>query len=185
MQLANRKVGQPLRPPNLYSPIVYPYQIRQTLSEGDRSLNRSEPTLAASMWPMLTFLVQDQGKLIVELITFNQRTHKSIEDLNTRVQMMEFATTPGMHPQRRVQPALASPFEPTFSTRDSARSRSPSPDRQGYRMREESVRFKKNKDTRSLQISIPGKMYMGPIASLPTPMTLSVCLHLVHNTDRE
>jgi hypothetical protein len=127
---------------------------------------------------MLTLVVQDQGKLIVELITFNQRTHKSIEDLNARVQMIEFATIPGMHPQRRVQPALASPFEPTFSHRDSARSRSPSPHREVYRMREESNRSKKNKEKRKLEISIPGKMYTAPTASLPTPMTLSVCLHL-------
>jgi hypothetical protein len=126
---------------------------------------------------MLTFIVQDQGKLIVELITFNQRTHKSIEDLNTRVQMMEFATAPGLHLQRREQPALASPFEPTFSRHDSARSRSPSLHRDDYRTREQPNRSKKNKEKQKLEISIPGKMYNAPTASLPTPMTLSVCLY--------
>lgn len=125
---------------------------------------------------MLTFVVQDQGKLILELVTFNQRTYKSIEDLNTRLQSLESATTSGAHPQRRMERSLASPFEPTSGHHDNARSRSPSPHRQDYRVRDEPGRLKKNKDKRSLQISIPGKMYTAPNASLPTPMTLSVCL---------
>lgn len=53
------------------------------------------------------------------------------------------------------------------------RSRSPSPDRDNYRARDEPGKGRKDKGRKALEIQIPGKMYVGPANGLPTPLTHS------------
>jgi hypothetical protein len=127
---------------------------------------------------MLTFLVQEQGQLILELVSFNQRTHHAIEDLNARLTDLEAARPHSAQQQQGFPRILAAPFQPVPAYRASndRRSRSPSPDYQGYRVR---AKGRKGKGRKDLEIKIPGKMYAGPAAGLPTPLTLSaVCLSI-------
>jgi hypothetical protein len=133
---------------------------------------------------MLTFLVQEQGQLILELVSFNQRTHHALEDLNARLTDLEAARPHSAQQQQQVfPPILAAPFQPVpaYRASDDQRSRSPSPDQQSYRIRHSASRAqgRKGKGRKVLEIKIPGKMYAGPAAGLPTPLSLSaVCLSM-------
>ncbi|KAH7385346.1 hypothetical protein DE146DRAFT_759592 [Phaeosphaeria sp. MPI-PUGE-AT-0046c] len=115
--------------------------------------------------------VQNQGVLITELITFSQRMHVAIEHLNERIKAVESANLVGFHPTKSFAtpvPAVQSVLRSRGDNED-GRSRSPSPDREGYRDR--NMKGQKKKGRKDLAISIPGKLYVPPTAAntLPTP----------------
>jgi hypothetical protein len=121
---------------------------------------------------VLTFIVQFQGGLITELISFNQRIHASVEDLHTRLKNLEALNIPALH-KHHSAPAGTFPLQTAFDyrPRGDARSRSPSPGRADYRVRDAASRSKKVR--KDLEIKIPDKKHASPAVGLPTPMTFS------------
>ncbi|KAL5114637.1 hypothetical protein ACEQ8H_007482 [Pleosporales sp. CAS-2024a] len=119
------------------------------------SEQKSKPTASTNTSSgSLILAVHEQGQLILELVTFNQRTHQAMDDLHSRVSRLE-------HPQMMPNSAAG------------RRSRSPSVEHAEYRQRGNYSTRKGGKGGNSLQIQIPGKVYTGPAAGLPTPLTLS------------
>jgi hypothetical protein len=102
--------------------------------------------------------------VILELVSFNARTHGIVEDLNKRLKAIESAKSSSESDMRDNITGirtLQSAF--SFRARD-ARSRSPSPGGRDYRDRTRKAR-------KGLQIQIPGKTYVPPALGLATPMT--------------
>jgi hypothetical protein len=116
-----------------------------------------------------------QGGLITELVSFNQRIHATVEDLHARLKTLETLNTP-MLQKYHSAPAGAFPLQPAFNfrPRGEARSRSPSPDHEDYRVRDAPSRSRKTR--KNLAIKVPKNKNSSPAIGLPTPMTLSqVC----------
>jgi hypothetical protein len=118
----------------------------------------------------------------MELVAFNQQTHETIQDLNTRLRSVEIADAFGLAQEQHGEMPVDPLLQLTYGHRGAgdARSRSPSQERQDYRQREMPGNFrngsfrKGNGRSRThLQISIPGKLYAPPSVGLPTPKTSS------------
>ena len=131
--------------------------------------------------------VQHQGELIRELVTFNQRMHTTVEDLNIRMRRLESANAFSRF-QNHIEQPPTSTLGTAFGSRGvtNVRSRSPSPERQMYRVRDSrrsrnnnefssgiSSTVRKGRPRKNLQIKIPGNIRAPPTSGLPTPLTLS------------
>ncbi|KAF1912959.1 hypothetical protein BDU57DRAFT_456953, partial [Ampelomyces quisqualis] len=107
-------------------------------------------------------VVEEQAALILELVSFNARTHGIVEDLNERLKAVENEKIASGHDMRGTITA-ARTLQPAFTYRTKdARSRSPSPDGRDYRNRT-------RKPRKGLEIHIPGKTYVPPSLGLATP----------------
>jgi hypothetical protein len=110
-------------------------------------------------------LVREQDGLIRELVTFNHRMHSTMGDLHRRLSNVESSRAVAPY-QHDVQAA-------GYRGVTDARSRSPSPTGRDYRDREAPLSAKKVRGRKTLQIQVPGKVYVPPGGGvgLPTPNT--------------
>jgi hypothetical protein len=114
---------------------------------------------------LLTLSAQRESGLLLELLTFNQRTQAVLDTLQARVGREESADVLDVHPGQDTR-ASALAVQPVlrYRTTANARSRSPSPDR-----RERTDRHARKNVRKDLAIKIPGKTSAPRSSDLPTP----------------